>query len=189
MRPWKIPKPSFENELAPCKGGCKCVACVFMKRLSKRKCRFCDKKLGYNTLIFVEDDDIVSHWHCIEEYFLRTTQMSEEKQEKPLGAFIESLKRNNKQIRDDRATAIAEDTELLFKRTIEDLEMKIKRMERERDNMLDLSPSDARSLVLASDFDADAFVSKDVDLGVKIRNEKIKLEIARDRFNLLFGGE
>ncbi|MCI5209465.1 MAG: hypothetical protein D3910_11870, partial [Candidatus Electrothrix sp. ATG2] len=30
------------------------------------------------------------------------------------GAFINSLKRNNKEIRDDRATAIAEDTELVF---------------------------------------------------------------------------
>jgi hypothetical protein len=104
------------------------------------------------------------------------------------GAFIESLKRNNKQIRDDRAQAICEDTQLLFKRTIEDLEMKLKRMERERDNMLDLSPSDARSLVLASDFDADAFVNKDVDLGVKIRNERIRLEIAKERYAILFGG-
>jgi len=110
--------------------------------------------------------------------------MSEEK----IGAFLESLKRNNKQIREDRATAIAEDTDLLFKRTIEDMQMKIKRMERERDNMLDLSPSDARSLVLASDFDATAFVDKDVELGVKIRNEKIKLELAMARYEHLFGG-
>jgi len=35
--------------------------------------------------------------------------MSEEKQAG--GAFLESLKRNNKQIRDDRATAICEDME------------------------------------------------------------------------------
>ena len=47
------------------------------------------------------------------------------------GAFIASLKRNNKQIRDDRATSIGEDTQLLYKRLIEDLEVSIKRMERE----------------------------------------------------------
>lgn len=110
--------------------------------------------------------------------------MTEEKQG---GAFLESLKRNNKQIRDDRAAAICEDTQMLFRRTVEDLEVKIKRMERERDNMLDLSPSDARSLVLACDFDANDFVSKDVELGVKIRNEKIKLEIAQQRYKILFG--
>lgn len=104
------------------------------------------------------------------------------------GAFIESLKRNNKQIRTDRAAAIAEDTELLFKRRIEDLQVSIRRMERERENMLDLSPTNATSLVLASDFDSSAFVEKDVELGLKIRNERIKLEIAVKRYNHLFGG-
>jgi hypothetical protein len=104
------------------------------------------------------------------------------------GAFISSLKRNNKQIRDDRAVAIAEDTNLLYKRYIEDLQVAIKRMERERENMLDLSPTNAMSLVLASDFDAAAFVQKDIELGVKIRNESIKLEIAQKQYQYLFEG-
>jgi len=105
------------------------------------------------------------------------------------GAFLASLKRNNKQIRDDRAQSIGEDTYLLYRRRIEDLQVNIKRMEREQENMLDLSPTNAISLVLASDFDADAYVDKDVELGVKIRNERIKLEIAANRFKYLFGGE
>lgn len=104
------------------------------------------------------------------------------------GAFFDSLKRNNKQIRDDRATAIAEDTQLVYKRTIEDLEIQIRKMKREQENMLDLSPTDARSLVLASDFDCNEYVSKDTELGVKIRNAEIKLEIARNRYEYLFGG-
>ena len=103
------------------------------------------------------------------------------------GAFIASLKRNNKQIRDDRATSIGEDTQLLYKRLIEDLEVSIKRMEREQENMLDLSPSNALSLQLASDFDAAAYVAKDVELGLKIRNDNIKLDIAKKRYIYLFG--
>lgn len=103
------------------------------------------------------------------------------------GAFIASLKRNNKQIRDDRATAIAEDTQLIFKREIEDLQINIKRMKRERDNMLDLSPTNAQSLVLASDFDSKTYVEKDLELGIKIRNAEIKMEIAQERYALLFG--
>jgi hypothetical protein len=103
------------------------------------------------------------------------------------GAFVSSLKRNNKQIREDRATAIAEDTQLLYKRQIEDLQVGIKRMEREQENMLDLSPTSSISLVLASDFDSASYVNKDVDLGVKIRNETIKLEIAQKRYKYLFG--
>lgn len=105
------------------------------------------------------------------------------------GAFLESLKRSNRKIRDDRALAISEDVHLLFKRMVEDIQMRITRMRRERENMLDLSPTDAQSLVLASDFNAEEFVQKDVDLGVKIRNEEIKLEIAQKRYNYLFGGE
>jgi len=113
--------------------------------------------------------------------------MTEEMNEQ--GAFYASLKRNNKQIRDDRATAISEDTELIYKRAIEDIELKIKKMKREQDNMLDLSPTNAQSLVLASDFDSSAYVDKELELGVKIRNEQIKLEIAKERYNYLFGGK
>ena len=105
------------------------------------------------------------------------------------GAFFSSLKRNNKQIRDDRATAIAEDTQLVYKREIEDLDLSIKKMKREQENMLDLSPTNAQSLILASDFDSNVYTKKDIDLGVKIRNAEITLDIARKRFAYLFGGE
>ena len=53
--------------------------------------------------------------------------------------------------------------------------------------MLDLSPTSADSLILATDFNADAFVKKDIDLGVKVRNLLITLEIARESFAKLFG--
>lgn len=106
--------------------------------------------------------------------------------EKLEGAFIESLKRNNKKIRDDRAIAISEDTEIIYRREIEDLKMKIRQLKRERDNMLDLSPTTADSLILASDFDAGNFVKKDVELGIKIRTTEITLEIAEKRYNELF---
>jgi hypothetical protein len=107
---------------------------------------------------------------------------------KNVGAFYDSLKRNNKQIRDDRAAAIVEDTELIYKRKIEDLELAIKKMKREQENMLDLSPTTAQSLVLASDFDSGTYVDKDIEIGVKIRNLEIKLEIATNRYKYLFGG-
>ena len=102
------------------------------------------------------------------------------------GAFVESLKRNNSKIKEDRAIAIAEAAELIYKREVEDLGIQIKQMRRERDAMLDLSPKDANSLILASDFNAKEFVYKDLELGVKIRNLEIKLEIAQSRYNGLF---
>jgi len=109
--------------------------------------------------------------------------------EQEVGAFVSSLKRNNKQIRDDRAATIAEDTQLVYKRKIEDLEMSIKKMAREQENMLDLSPTNAQSLILASDFKSQEYADKDVELGVKIRNAEITLEIAKKRYAYLFGGQ
>jgi hypothetical protein len=102
------------------------------------------------------------------------------------GAFIDSLKRNNGKIREDRAIAIGESAQMRYKRKIEDLEMELKQLKRDRDNMMDLSPASADSLVLASDFDAQTFVDKDVQIGITIRNLEIQLEIARDRYNHLF---
>jgi hypothetical protein len=103
------------------------------------------------------------------------------------GAFIESLKRNNRQIRDDRAAAIGEDAQIMYRRKVEDLDVLIKRMRRDRESMLDLSPENALSLKLASDFNAEEFVEKDIKLGVDIRNAEIKLEIARKQYEYLFG--
>lgn len=105
------------------------------------------------------------------------------------GAFFDSLNRNNRKIKRDRAVAITEDAQLLYKREIEDMEMQLKRLNRERDGMLDLSPTTADSLVLASDFDGKAFVSKDLDIGLKVRNLEIKLEIGKRRYALLFETE
>jgi hypothetical protein len=103
------------------------------------------------------------------------------------GAFVDSLKRNNAKIREDRAISIAEDAQIIYKREVEDLEIQIKRLRRERDSMLDLSPTTADSLVLATDFNSKDFVNKDISIGVQIRNLEIKLEIARERYNYLFG--
>lgn len=81
-----------------------------------------------------------------------------------------------------------EDAQLIYKRVIEDLEVGIKRMERDQENMLDLSPENATSLKLASDFNAQEYADKDLDLAMKIRNSKIKLKIAKKRYGYLFEG-
>ncbi len=108
---------------------------------------------------------------------------------KASGMFLETLKRNNKQIRDDRAQAIVEDASVLFKRKLEDLELNVKRMKREQENMLDLSPKDSTSLILASDFNAEGYIRKEFELMVSIHNDEIKLEKGRKRYEYLFGGE
>jgi hypothetical protein len=113
--------------------------------------------------------------------------MTDELTNQTLGAFRESLTRNNKTIRADRAESIAEDAELIYLRTIQDIEMEIKKLGRERDNLLDLSPSDKSSLILASDFDAKKFTETDLSIGIRIRELNIKLDILKERYTILFG--
>ena len=105
----------------------------------------------------------------------------------PEGAFQDSLMRNNRKIRQDRAVVIVESAYINYKRLVEDLDLEIKQVKRDRENMLDLSPTTAQSLVVASDFDAPEFVKKDIALGVKIRNLEITRDVAKQRFIHLFG--
>lgn len=109
--------------------------------------------------------------------------MAEEKK----GAFLDSLNRNAKQIRADRAASIGEDAQLLYKRKVEDLQVLVSKLKREQNNKLDMSPNSAMSLILASGFDADEFANEDINLGVQIRNAEIKLDIAKKRYIFLFG--
>jgi hypothetical protein len=104
------------------------------------------------------------------------------------GAFYDSLIRANSKIKKDRAISIAEDVYLIYKRTVEDLTQNLRKLKRARENALDLSPETALGLKPAVDFDTSEWVRTDIDLGVKIRNEEIKLEIAQRQFKQLFAG-
>ncbi len=116
------------------------------------------------------------------------TDATDVEKTEPKGAFFESLKRNNSQIRNERAAAIVEDAQLLYRRQLEDLTLQLKRLRREQENRLDLSPESADSLVLAIDFDAKTYVEEDLALSVQIRNLEIKVELAEKRYQYLFTG-
>lgn len=105
------------------------------------------------------------------------------------GAMYVSLKRDNKQIRDDRAEGIIEDAEMTYSRKLQDIDREIKGLERKRNNMLDLSPTNADSLMLGEDFNATKMVDKDLEIGIKIRELEIKKEILTSRYNFLFKAE
>lgn len=103
------------------------------------------------------------------------------------GTFASMLKRSNSKIRDDRADAILRKAETQYRRQVEDLNDVLIDLAAERDNMLDLSPTSADSLKLASDFDAGVFIDDDIKIGIKVREVEIKLEIAQNRYQELFG--
>lgn len=103
------------------------------------------------------------------------------------GALYQSLERSNAQIRKERGDVIAEDLETVFKRNVEDLELKVKRLTRDRANMYDFSPTNTQSLVMAKDLDSTEILEKDMTLSVELRNVVIKLEVAKERYLFLFG--
>lgn len=107
--------------------------------------------------------------------------------EKLDGAIYQSLSRSNKQIKAERGDAIAEDLEMTFKREVEDIERLIKRKNREKINMIDFSPTNTQSLVMAKDLDADSVKEKILALGLETRNLNIKLENAKDEYEFMFG--
>lgn len=105
------------------------------------------------------------------------------------GAFGESLKRNNSKIKQDRADAIIVKAEKAYRRRIEDIGDEIFAMNTERDAMLDLSPDNAQSLILASDFNQDSFVTKEEQVAIKMRERTVVLEMLKERYKHLFGKE
>ena len=103
------------------------------------------------------------------------------------GALRQSLRRNNKEIRQDRADTIEEELEMAFSRAVKDLEMKLKRLTREREAIYDFSPTNAQSLVMAKELHGDEILIKDSQLSIQIRQVEIELEIAKGRYTHLFG--
>lgn len=81
---------------------------------------------------------------------------------------------------------ITREAEKKYRREIEDLEEKLEDYKLARENLLDLNPSNTQTIINPGDFDSTQFVNADIDLGIKIRNVKIKLGVARAQYNELF---
>ena len=106
-----------------------------------------------------------------------------------MAKYKDYLTASFRQIREDRAEGIAEDTEIEYRRDIEDRLRRIRQYDRQRDNLiLDLCPSNITSTqVVPGDFDAAKFKEKDIQIGIDRRNDLIILEIVVDRYESLFG--
>ena len=103
--------------------------------------------------------------------------------------FKEALMRNFKQLKESRAESVAEELEIMYRRKIEDLCHLIRNYDRDRENIiLDLSPVNAMSAaVVPSDFRAEDFMLKDLEIGRNKRDALINLQIMVERYVELFG--
>lgn len=105
---------------------------------------------------------------------------------KTQGKFVESLLRKNSQIKKDRATAIIEDVQLIYKRQVEDKKMQLKRLERGREAMLDIAPDKTTDITMPV-LDPVEFAKNHHKLSVDIRNLKIEVDVAEEQYKELFG--
>lgn len=105
------------------------------------------------------------------------------------GTFKTSLTQSFKGIRESKASAISEDVELAYRRKIEDLCRTVRQCDRDREDiMINLAPSNITSTaVVPSDFNADQFLERDVQIGINKRDSIIRLEITLRRYEELFG--
>jgi len=103
------------------------------------------------------------------------------------GYIAESLTRDSGQIKRDRAESIAEDIKISYERAIQDLEIEVKKIKRKMKGTFDFSPNSTFSLVLADNVEGVDIVEKDMDNALAYRNKKVKLILAKKRYNHLFG--
>lgn len=113
--------------------------------------------------------------------------ITDETADKNGGFLIASLSRSNRQIRQERGEAIAEDLQVVYQRKVEDLSMEIKRLLRKQENAFDFSPTNSQSLVMAKELESTDILDQDLAISMDIRNLRIKLAIAQQRYNFLFG--
>ena len=108
-------------------------------------------------------------------------------EQEPKGLINESLFRNNKQIRADRAEDLKEELNVAFKRECEDLDRDIKSLERARKNQYDFSPTNSQSLILAKEVVGIDIVKEDRKRTLDIREKRIIFEEMSQRYLELFG--
>jgi len=111
-----------------------------------------------------------------------TKEIVEEK-----GGFLEaSLGRTTRQIREDRGEDISKGLQIAYKQYIEMLEYDIDRFFTTQNRAFDFSPNSTTSLVI-KDVDAKTIMEQDLVTSIKIRQTRIELNIAKQRYNFLFG--
>lgn len=103
------------------------------------------------------------------------------------GALQASLDRNSKQIRSDRAKQIADTAKLRYRRKLEDMTMKLIEYRNNQEAVLDMSPDNTHSIISATNFDADKFVTASVEIAKSIDDLERAIAVLKIDYKRLFG--
>lgn len=100
--------------------------------------------------------------------------------------FLESLRRSNEEVRDERSELINSNARLAYIRYIEHLKTELKRLAIEQEELFDFHSIDGNNIVLGTNFNADLLVASDMNIMAKRLNIQIGLDQAEKRFAELF---
>ena len=104
------------------------------------------------------------------------------------GAFYEILRQNSKQIREAKASALAEDLEFCAKNEVISLKNQLRVLYNQRSEMLEsFLPNSTTSLKVAEGFNGSDFIKQYNNIGLQVRNLSIQLQVALDSYKYLIG--
>ncbi len=107
---------------------------------------------------------------------------------KTTGILGSTLKQTFKQIKESRIDAMLEDTEMKYRRQIEDVCARIRQCDRDlEDAILDMLPANAGQGIIPSQFDAERLMSTRVNTLIARREQAVRLGILVDDYETLFG--
>ncbi len=79
-----------------------------------------------------------------------------------------------------------QDAESKYRREIRDLELLIKILKRKQEDLAEQPPTEEETSEITNAIDSGAYVSKEIEIGVQIRDMEKKLESAKKRLQFLF---
>lgn len=109
-------------------------------------------------------------------------------EKKTTGILGSTLKQTFKQIKDSRIDAMLEDSELKYRRQIEDVCAKVRQCDRDlEDAILDILPINAGQGISPSAFDADKLMNNRIGTLITRREQSVRLGILVNDYETLFG--
>jgi hypothetical protein len=77
--------------------------------------------------------------------------------------------------------------QLIYKRAIQKLARLIQCLKKQQEDLAGMTPTEAETSEITGAIDSGAYISKEIEIGVKIRDLEKKLESARKKYQFLFG--
>jgi hypothetical protein len=85
------------------------------------------------------------------------------------------------------ATPPGQEPQSIYKREIQNLARLIQYLKKQQEDLAAKTPTEAETSEITDAIDSGAYVSKEIEIAVKIRDLEKKLELAKKRYQFLFG--